>query len=86
MGLSEELSRIMKRRIRAGRGKMRGRRYKKKLGPILVTTDTAMVRRAFSNINFTVKKPSDLTVSDVTHAGMPGRMVIWTKSAVASLK
>ena len=86
MGLSEELSRIMKRRIRAGRGKMRGRRYKKKLGPILVTTDTATVRRALSNINFTIKKPGELTISDVTHAGMPGRLVIWTKSAVASLK
>ncbi len=86
IGLSEELSRIMKRRIRAGRGKMRGRRYKKKLGPVLVTTDTTMVERALSNINFTVKKPNALTISDVTHAGMPGRLIIWTKSAVESLK
>lgn len=85
-GLSKELDRIMERSIRAGKGKLRGRKYKKKLGIVLVTTDDSKLRKAAANLNIRVKKVGELSVSDVTQAGKPGRLVVWTKGAIESLK
>jgi large subunit ribosomal protein L4e len=86
LGLEKELTRISERRIRAGKGKLRGRRYKRKLGPILVTTNDSKLKRAAKNLNVNVKNVGSLSVSDVSHAGKPGRLVVWTKSAVEALK
>jgi hypothetical protein len=38
------------------------------------------------NLNIIVKKPDELTVSDVTNGGRPGRMIVWTKDAILSMK
>ena len=65
---------------------MRGRKYKRKLGLVIVTTDDSKISKAMGNINVSVKKPSQLSISDVSHAGMPGRLIIWTEGAIASLK
>ncbi len=86
IGLNDEAERIMKRKINSGKGKMRGRKYKRKLGPVIITNDPSKLSAAFSNINVAVKTPQSLSVSDVSHSGMPGRLIIWTKSAVTSLK
>ncbi len=85
LGLSDELKRITERKIRAGKGKLRGRKYKRKLGPVLVTTDDSKVARAMANLNITVRRPGSLNIYDVTHAGNAGRLMIWTKGALASL-
>ncbi len=86
IGLGDEVSRVAERTIRAGKGKMRGRKYKRKLGLVIVTTDDSKISKAMGNINVSVKKPSQLSISDVSHAGMPGRLIIWTEGAIASLK
>ncbi len=86
LGLEGELERISSRKIRAGKGKLRGRKYKRKLGPLIVTTDASNLKRSMSNLNITVKTPSNLGVSDASHAGNPGRLIIWTKEALSSLK
>lgn len=86
LGLQEELDRISKRKIRAGKGKLRGRRYKKKLGPVFVTTDDKALKMALRNLNISVKTPANLSVSDASHAGNPGRLIIWTKGALSALK
>ncbi len=85
LGLSAELERITERKIRAGKGKLRGRKYKRKMGPVLVTTDDSKVSRAMGNLNVTVRRPNSLNIYDVTHAGNAGRLIIWTKGALASL-
>jgi large subunit ribosomal protein L4e len=84
-GLKEELERILKRKIRSTKGKMRGRRYKKRLGILFVTTDNSVLQRAGKNLNIIVKKAGTLKVEDVTQAGRAGRLIIWTKSALESL-
>lgn len=86
LGLQDELDRISKRKIRAGKGKLRGRRYKRKLGPLFVTTDDKKLKMALRNLNVSVKTPSNISVSDASHAGNPGRLIIWTKGALSSLK
>ncbi len=85
IGLKEELNRIMERKIRSSKGKMRGRRYKKKLGIVLVTNDDSLLKKAGKNINVIVKKTGTLRVEDVTQGGRAGRLIVWTKSAIESL-
>ncbi len=86
VGLGGELERIGERRLRAGKGKLRGRRYKIRLGPLLVTTDDSKITRAARNLNVTVKKVDGLSIADVSHAGEPGRLIIWTKGAIEALR
>ncbi len=86
IGLEQELERITERKIRSGKGKLRGRKYKKKLSVVLVTDKAEKASRAFSNLNMIVKAPSSLSVSDVSQSGRPGRLIIWTKSAIEALR
>lgn len=86
LGLEKELTRLLERKIRAGRGKFRGRKYQKKLALVIVTTDDSKLKKAASNLNIAVRKVDNLSVSDVSQAGRPGRLILWTKGAIAALK
>lgn len=86
IGLSQELKRIGERKVRAGKGKLRGRKYKKKLSLVVVTTEPSKLSKSMPNLNVTVRKPEDLSVSDVTNGGKPGRLIVWTKDAILSVK
>ena len=86
IGLGTELERVMERKIRSGKGKLRGRKYRKKLSIIIVTGKGEKVSKAFSNTNTIIKSFNELSVSDVSQAGRPGRLVIWTKDAVEKMR
>jgi large subunit ribosomal protein L4e len=82
IGLGDELERISARSIRAGKGKLRGRRYRRKLGPVLVVGKGTSVTRAFGNLNMSVRNVDNLKLSDVTNGGFAGRLLIWTRGAI----
>lgn len=50
IGLTSELERIQKKKIRAGRGKSRGRKYRKKIGPLFVITEDRGISKAVGNL------------------------------------
>lgn len=83
LGLEQELERGKEKKVRAGRGKMRGRRYKKKTSILIVASDLKNVKKAASNLaGIDVSEPSKLTVSLLAPGGSPGRLTVWTKSAL----
>lgn len=86
LGLSEDLSRVEKK-IRAGRGKMRGRKYKVGKSLLIVSAEDKGLGKAASNIPgvdfLTVDK---LNVEALAPGSHPGRLVLWTESAIAKLK
>ena len=86
IGLKDELERINQRKIRSGKGKLRGRKYKKKLGLVIIVGNDEKPSKAFANFNAVIKKSSELRVSDVSHSGKPGRLLLWTKAAIDSLR
>jgi large subunit ribosomal protein L4e len=88
LGLWPDVERAAERiRIRAGKGKMRGRRYKEPKSVLVVVSDSkvplvAAVRNfpgvdvvAVSNLNMLVLAPG----------GAPGRLTLWTLPAVEKL-
>ncbi len=85
LGLENETDRIMDRKIRSGKGKLRGRKYKRKLNLVIITGKGEKSSNAFLNLNTQVKSFNELGVSDVSQAGKPGRLLIFTKSAIEGM-
>ncbi len=86
IGLQKELERISEKKIRAGRGKMRGRKYKTKTGPLFVVTETKEINKASENIpGSDVCVPKNLSALLLAPGTQPGRLTIFTKSALRQL-
>ncbi len=83
LGFKDELSRTSVRKIRAGKGKARGRRKITKRGLLLVTAGNSPVTKSISNIlGFEVVQAENLNTSSLAPGGEPGRMVLFSKSAI----
>jgi len=87
LGLKKELLKTKKaKKIRAGKGKRRGRKYKLAKGPLLVIKEDYGIVKAMKNIpGFEVAKIENLSIDLLAPGAMPGRFVIWTQSAFNEL-
>ncbi len=84
LGALNDVKRAQEKKIRAGKGKMRGRKYKKKKGPLLVVTKPLKSARNLAGVDVvTVWNLGSEHLAPGTH---PGRLVIWTKKAVQELE
>lgn len=71
------------RTIRAGKGKSRGRPYKKGVGPLLVVGEDKGIFRAARNIpGVDLVTVDQLNAELLAPGGSPGRLTIWTESAL----
>ncbi len=81
-GFEEEMKRCSKKKVRPGKGKMRGRKYKRKKGPLVVTAKELSVK----NIPGVDVVPfHGLTVEMLAPGCDPGRVTIWSKEALKKL-
>ncbi|MFX0104016.1 MAG: 50S ribosomal protein L4 [Candidatus Hodarchaeota archaeon] len=87
LGLEREIIRIKKsKKIRAGKGKIRGRKYKNKKGILIVIKDDFGIIKASRNIPGTdVIKIENLSISNLAPGGESGRLILWTQSAFNEL-
>jgi large subunit ribosomal protein L4e len=84
LGVWDDVERARKGvKIRAGRGRLRGRRNKHPRGPLIVVgKDEGIVRAARNLTGVDVVEASNLNVEDLAPGTHPGRLTIWTKSAL----
>lgn len=85
IGVSPDIERVKKGiKIRAGKGKMRGRRYKVPKGPLIVIhSKNDQFIKAASNIPGVDVLTADLlSVTHLAPGAHPGRLTIFTKSAM----
>lgn len=84
LGLEREMERLARRRKqRAGRGKMRGRRLRIPKGPLFVIETNSPVEKALSNfIGIDVARSDALNAEVLAPGGIPGRLSVWTLSAL----
>lgn len=77
------------RKIRAGKGKRRGRKMKRAVGPLLVITEArgrAGAVRAARNIpGVDIVAVNNLNVELLAPGTHPGRLTVWTSSAIEKL-
>ncbi|MEM2865614.1 MAG: 50S ribosomal protein L4 [Candidatus Hadarchaeales archaeon] len=88
LGLWEEVERVYQRvKIRAGRGKMRGRRYRSPVGPLVVVSGDRGIKKGAGNLpGVKVVEVRNLGVEDLAPGGMPARLTLWTRSALRQLE
>lgn len=87
LGLSSELERASKKKIRAGRGKSRGRPYKRTKGPLLVISKPGPVVKAAINIpGIDIVSTENLNAELLAPGSHPGRLTIFTKKALEKLE
>jgi len=90
VGAGPDISKVQKsRKLRAGKGKMRGRRYRQRRGPLVVynpETDGKELVRAFRNIpGVETSSVFSLNLLQLAPGGHLGRFVIWTSAAFSAL-
>ncbi len=87
IGLKEEIERAKRKKIRAGKGKARGRKYKRRVGPLIVIAEDKGISKAVKNLpGFSVCKVENLSVEKLAPGGVPGRITIFTRSAIEKLR
>jgi large subunit ribosomal protein L4e len=87
LGLEDEMKRARDGiHVRAGRGKMRGRRLKRPKSILFVVNDIEKTRRCVGNLpGVDVVQPSKLNVELLAPGGDPGRLAVFTEGALKSL-
>lgn len=90
LGLGEELGRCKRRfgKIRAGRGKLRGRVRQRAKGPLIVyLNEESPLKLASRNIpGVDAVSLRNLTVMHLAPGGVPGRLTIWSEASIKSLE
>lgn len=87
IGLFDDLIRAEEgTRIRAGRGKMRGRKYRTRKSLLVVTSGKCPAGKSFSNILGVDVAPVDsLNVELLAPGGLPGRLTVMSEAALAKI-
>ncbi|KAK0665588.1 ribosomal protein L4 domain-containing protein [Cercophora samala] len=90
VGAGPELEKVKaSKKLRAGKGKLRGRRHRQRRGPLVVysaSTDGKDLVQGFRNIPGVETSPVDaLNLLQLAPGGHLGRFVIWTSAAIKEL-
>lgn len=88
LGLEDELVKVKEgKKIRAGKGKRRGRKYKNKKSILVVIKDDFGIVKASRNIpGVDVVKFENLSIANLAPGGLSGRLILWAQSAFNDLK
>ena len=90
VGAGPDLSKVRaSRKLRAGKGKLRGRRHRQRRGPLIIydpEIDGKELVRAFRNIpGVETSSVYTLNLLQLAPGGHLGRFIVWTSSAFAAL-
>jgi len=87
LGVFSDIYRVKEStKIRAGRGKSRGRKIKQAMGPLIIVAENKGIAEAARNIpGVDVATVKDLNVEMLAPGTHPGRLTIWTSSAIEKL-
>ena len=88
LGLGEDLDRAKSgRAIRAGKGTMRGRKYRTPKSLLLVVAGRDGLHKAARNVpGVDVVAAKDLCAEDLAPGGDMGRLTVWTKAAIEAME
>jgi len=88
LGVWPDIYRVREsRKVRAGKGKRRGRRIRQAVGPLLVVAKNEGVAQAARNIpGVDVSLVDNLNVELLAPGTHPGRLTLWTEAAFKKLE
>ncbi len=86
LGLEDELERVSEKKVRGGQGRNRGRKYVRKVGPLVVTAEDEGIQQAASNLQgVDYSRVDQLNAEKLAPGAQPGRLVVWSTKAVEKL-
>jgi len=87
LGVLPDIQRVKaSKHVRAGKGKRRGRKTKQATGPLIVIAENHGLTKAANNIpGVQVSKVNDLNPEMLAPGTHPGRLTLWTNSALERL-
>lgn len=86
MGMKAELERTAEKKIRAGKGTMRSRKYTTKKGPLIVVSKECKLMKAAANIaGVEIIDVKHLNILYLAPGAVPGRLTLWTEPAIEIL-
>ncbi len=87
LGVLSDLCRVKgSRKIRAGKGKRRGRKMKQAVGPLIVVAENRGIFNAASNLlGVDVSIVKNLNAEMLAPGTHPGRLTLWTNGAIEQL-
>lgn len=87
IGLKAELERASKKKVRAGKGKSRGRKYKKRVGPLLVVSKECKLEKSAKNIpGVQIVQVNKVNAELLAPGTIPGRLTLFTDAALDKLE
>ncbi len=87
LDLSKELARVEGKKVRAGKGKSRGRKYQKKRGFLIVVSKMDKLSKAVANLpGIDVVEVKNLNTEVLAPGAKAGRLTLWTASAINILE
>lgn len=87
LGFGNELERAEQKKVRAGKGTMRGRRYKRRKGPLVVVSsmDVALIKGARNVPGVDVIVVDQLNAEVLAPGTHAGRVTLYTEAAIKRL-
>jgi large subunit ribosomal protein L4e len=87
LGIGADLERAKEKKIRAGRGKLRGRRFKKKKSILIVVNKDSGIKKGAKNIpGVDIVEVTELDVEMLAPGTHAGRLTLWTESAIKNIE
>ncbi|PLW80259.1 50S ribosomal protein L4 [Candidatus Woesearchaeota archaeon] len=86
LGLKDELTRCQVKKVRAGKGTMRGRRYQRKKGPLVIVSKDSNLHKALRNVTgVDIVVADNLNTELLAPGTAAGRISVYTEDAVAKI-
>jgi len=87
LGIKSDLDRVRaSRKIRAGKGKRRGRKMKQAVGPLIVVVEKKGLAKAAANLpGVDIVTVKALSTELLAPGASPGRLTLWTSGALEQL-
>lgn len=84
--LGEDMEKSKEKKVKQGKGKLRGRKYKRRKSALIVTEKDKGIKRAARNIpGVEAVLTKELNVNHLAPGGQPGRLTIYTENAINKL-
>ena len=86
LNLEGDLIRAKQKKIRAGKGKMRGRRYRRKKSVLIIVDEESPILKAARNIpGVDIITVNRLNIEYLAPGGTPGRLTIFTEGSLIKI-
>jgi large subunit ribosomal protein L4e len=86
IGFEKEMERGKIKKVRAGKGKMRGRKYKRKISLLVITEKDCPLLKSMKNIaGMKAVEVSKLNLENLAPGAVPGRLTLWTNGAIEKI-